>query len=78
MRSTVEASNVIAMRLQIISKGNTQGQRESELMLSEKVKAFAQAQTDMMAGVSSSIIRNNIRAVIRANEERLKGLNLAA
>ena len=51
---TLEASNVIAMRLRMIAKGDAQGQHESELMLSEKIKAFAQARHDMMTGVSIS------------------------
>jgi inosine-uridine nucleoside N-ribohydrolase len=74
---TLEASNVIAMRFQMIAKGDSQGQREAELMVSEKLKAFAQAQTDMMSGVSNLVIRDNLRTIIRANEIRLNALRLA-
>jgi hypothetical protein len=71
---TVEASNVIAMRLQMIAKGDAAGQRESELMILEKMEAFAQAGLDVAAGTSSSVIQNNFRALIRANEARLRAV----
>ena len=73
---TIEAANVIAIRVQMIAKGDAQGQRESELMVSEKFEAFAQAGADIMAGVSNSVVRNNFRAIIRANEVRLNALRV--
>jgi hypothetical protein len=74
---TIEASNVIAMRFQIIAKGDAQARRESELMVSEKLGAFSQAGADVLAGLSNSVIRKNLRAIIRANEIRLHALRLA-
>ena len=74
---TIEASNVISMRLQMFCKGDAQALRESELMLSEKVEAFARAGSDIMAGASNSMIRDNFRTAIRANEARLIALRVA-
>jgi hypothetical protein len=74
----IEAGNVISLRLQMLSRGDLAAVREAELMLSEKIVAFTQAGTDMMSGISSEVIRNNLRASIRANEARLRGLRLAA
>jgi hypothetical protein len=75
---TLEATNVVAMRVQMIAKGDLAGQREAELMVSEKIEAFAQAGTDILAGVSNAVVLNNFRAVIQANELRLSALRLAA
>jgi len=69
--TTLEASNVIAMRLRMIAKGDAAGRRESELMISEKLDAFAKAGRDMAAGVSNAAIRQNFRTLIQANEARL-------
>ena len=71
---TLEDTNVIAMRVQIISKGDERGQREAELMVSEKVAAFSQAGADMMTGASNAAIRNNMRLIVQANEGRLNAL----
>ena len=70
----LEASNVIAMRLQMFCKGDAQALRESELMLSEKIDAFTQAGFDMAAGASTTLICKNFRAAIQANEARLRTL----
>jgi hypothetical protein len=43
MESTIEASGVIALRMQIISHGGPAAQTEAELMVTEKMRAFAQA-----------------------------------
>jgi 2-iminoacetate synthase ThiH len=74
----IEAGNVISLRLQMLSRGDLAAAREAELMVSEKLTAFAQAGTDVMSGISTDVIRNNVRAVIRANEMRLLGLRCAA
>jgi hypothetical protein len=71
---TLEASNVISMRLQMFCKGDAQALRESELMVSEKMNAFTRAGFDIMAGASNAMIRNNFRAAIQANEARLSRL----
>jgi hypothetical protein len=75
---TMEAANVIGMRLQVIAKNDVTGRLEAELMLSEKVEAFAQAGADLIAGASNSTVRNNLRTIIQANEVRLKALRSAA
>jgi hypothetical protein len=71
---TLEATNVIMMRLQMISKGNEKGQREAELMVTEKVEAFAKARSDFLDGVSNAVIRANLRSIVQANELRLSAL----
>jgi hypothetical protein len=75
---TFEASNVIAMRLQMFCKGDVQALRESELMVSEKMAAFTQAGLEILAGASNAVIRKNFRVAIQANEARLNALGLAA
>ena len=73
---TLEATNVISMRLQMFCKGDAQALRESELMLSEKLETFAHAGLDAMSGASNKVIRDNFRAAIQANEVRLRALRL--
>jgi 2-iminoacetate synthase ThiH len=75
---TLEAANVISMRLQMFCEGDVQLLRECELMLSEKFEAFARAGLDAMTGASAKLIRDNIRAAIQANEVRLKALRRAS
>lgn len=75
---TIEAINVIAMRMQMMAKGDAKALRESEVMLSEKLEAFAKAGADIIAGASNTVIRDNFRALIRANEARLNALRLTA
>jgi hypothetical protein len=75
---TIEAANVIAMRHEMIANGDEESLREAELMVWEKMKAFALARSDMLAGVSNAVILENFRAVIRANEVRLRALQVAA
>ena len=75
---SLEASNVIGMRLQMLAKGDAQALHELVLMISEKLEAFVQAGTDVMAGVSASVIRDNYRVVFQANEARLKALRFNA
>jgi hypothetical protein len=69
---SLEASNVIGMRLEMLAKGDNRAFQEAELMVSEKLEALTQASADLIAGVSSSVIRANYRAVIQANEVRLR------
>ena len=73
---TLEAANVIFMRLQMFCLGDARALRETELMLSEKLETFVQAGLDAMSGTSSKVIRDNFRVAIQANEVRLKALGL--
>jgi hypothetical protein len=75
---TIEAGNVISMRLQMLCRGDLAAAREAELMLSEKLAAFTQAGTDVLSGISTDVIRKNLRCVIQANEVRLLDLRRAA
>ena len=70
----IEAGNVIALRLQMMVKGDAAAQLETELMISEKMEAFTQAARDMATGAPSAVIQNNFRTLIRANEARLSAL----
>ncbi len=74
---TIEAGNVIVLRLQTICKGDKQAQREAELMIWEKLEAFGQAGIDAMTGVTNATIRDNLRVAVRANESRLIAMRLA-
>lgn len=47
-------------------------------MMSEKLNAFTQAGFDVASGVSDTIIRDNFRAAIRANQLRLNALQRLA
>jgi hypothetical protein len=49
---TLEATNVIAMRLQMFCKGDAQALRESELMVSEKLDAFTRAGFDILTNAT--------------------------
>jgi hypothetical protein len=69
---TIEAINAIAMRLERIANGDAEPLWESELMVREKLEAFARTGSDMLADVSEAIILDNFRAAIRANEVRLR------
>jgi hypothetical protein len=60
----IEATNAIAMRLQMITKGDAEPLRETELMVREKLETFARTGSNMLA------ILGNFRAAIRANEVR--------
>jgi hypothetical protein len=76
---TIEASNVIAMRLQMIGRGDGGGLQWSEGDGVGKATRFLRRRgADIVAGVSNSIIRKNFRTVTRANEVRLNALRSAA
>jgi hypothetical protein len=60
----IEATNAIAMRLEMIAKGDAEPLRETELMVREKLETFARTGSNMLA------ILGNFRAAIRANEVR--------
>jgi hypothetical protein len=72
----LEASNVIAMRLQMFCKGDVQALRESELILSEKIDAFYASWFCIAAGGSNTMM--NFRTAIQANEARLSALRISA
>jgi hypothetical protein len=74
----IEAGNVISLRSQMLCRGDLAAAREAEMMISEKLTAFTQAGTDVLSGISTDVIRNNLRSAIQANEMRLLGLRRAA
>jgi hypothetical protein len=69
--STIEASGVIALRVQMISQGGPAAQVEAELMVTEKMRAFTQAATDIAHGASPAEVCEGFRSAIRANYNRL-------
>ena len=71
---TIETTNAIAMRLEMIANGETEPLRETELTVREKLEAFG---PDKLADVSNAVILGNFRAAIRANEICLRRLQLS-
>ena len=74
---TIETTNAIAMRLEMIANGETEPLRETESTVREKSEAFARTGPDKLADVSNAVILGNFRAAIRANEICLSRLQLS-
>lgn len=68
---SMEASRVIALRMQIFMLGGVAAMEEAELMFEEKTKAFGKAFADLSGGASQSDVRAEIRAVVQSNIQRL-------
>ena len=71
MMLTCEAGNVIGLRLLKLSAGGADAQRETDLMMSEKVDALFEASASLMAGGSASAIVDRYRQLVAANARRL-------
>jgi hypothetical protein len=69
--STIEASGVIALRLEVILNGGAAAEAEVELMVTEKIKAFTQVASDIAGGSSLVQVYENLQSAIRANYDRL-------
>lgn len=68
---SVEASRVIALRMQVFANGGAEAWHEADLMIHEKTLAFNKALDDLRNGSSQSSVRSDIRAVVQANIRRL-------
>lgn len=69
--STIEATSVITLRMQILLQGGKAAEAEVELMVTEKMMAFTQAASDIAGGASHAEVSANFRSAIRANYHRL-------
>jgi hypothetical protein len=69
--STIEATHVITLRMQILLQGGKAAEAEAELMVSEKLRVFTQAASDIAHGASHTMVSENFRSAIRANYDRL-------
>ncbi len=80
----IEAQQVIALRLSKIAMGGPDVQRETELMMSEKVAAMVESGQMMMAAAFSGDTTGSDRVVrlyrrkVRANRKRLSAGALPA
>jgi hypothetical protein len=69
--STIEATSVITLRMQILLQGGKAAEAEAELMVTEKMRAFAQATWDIARGSSFAQVYEDYVSAIRANYDRL-------
>ena len=67
----IEVQHAVALRLLKLSKGGVHAQRESQLMISEKIMAGMIAGSQMVNGSSPTRIVKSYRAKVRANIRRL-------
>jgi hypothetical protein len=68
---TLEAQQVIAMRMMKLSLGGTKGAKEARRMVSEKVFAAGEAGFRLAKGGSGHSIVRHYRRKVRANRRRL-------
>jgi hypothetical protein len=67
----IESHSVIAMRLAQIAVGRGTP-AETQLMLTEKVLAFAEATAQIAGGASTQAVVTGYRRKVRANAKRLR------
>ena len=67
----VEASEVVRLRCEKLSRGDEAAGQEAVLMVSEKVDAMFEAGASMMAGASPAAIIGRYREHVAANTKRL-------
>ena len=67
----IESNGVIGLRLMKMVGGGQEAQREAELMVSEKVDAFAEAIGSLCGGATSAMVINRYREHVAANALRL-------
>ncbi len=67
----MEAQQVMWLRCLKMAAGGAAGQREANLMVSEKVEAAAKAYMQLLTGASSAKIMRGYRTKVRANRRRL-------
>ena len=67
----LETQRVVGLRLMKLAAGGTAGQAEAQLMVTEKVAAFAEAAATLAAGGSAHKVLRRYRSHVRANERRL-------
>jgi hypothetical protein len=67
----VEASRVVALRMQVFMLGGAAAWDEADLMVREKTQAFSAAFFDLAAGSSRSDVYSDLRAIVKENYDRL-------
>lgn len=68
---TLEAQQVIAMRMMKLSLGGTKGAKEARRMVSEKIFAAGEAGFKFAKGGSGHSVVKHYRRKVRANHRRL-------
>ena len=67
----LETQRVVGLRLMKLAAGGTAGQAEAQLMVTEKVAAFAGAAMTLAVGGSAGKVIHRYRKHVQANERRL-------
>ena len=67
----LETQRVVGLRLMKLAAGGTAAQTEAQLMVSEKVAAFAEAAATLATGGSAHKVLQRYRTHVQANERRL-------
>ncbi|HEX2555994.1 MAG TPA: hypothetical protein VHL98_20035 [Microvirga sp.] len=67
----LETQRVVGLRLMKLAAGGTAAQTEAQLMVTEKVAAFAEAAVTLAAGGSAHGVLRRYRTHVQANERRL-------
>jgi hypothetical protein len=66
-----EAQQVVGLRILKLARGGTVGQREAQLMVTEKGFAYAEAFGTLATGGSAEKVVRGYRKLVRANKRRL-------
>jgi hypothetical protein len=75
MMLSIEANQVIALRLMKLIRGGRSARREAKLMVAEKIDAAFKANARILAGGSSDEIIRMYRRRVGANAKRLSKVN---
>ena len=67
----METQRVVGLRLMKLAAGGTAAQAEAQLMVSEKMAAFAEAAATLATGGSTRTVIRRYRHHVRANKRRL-------
>jgi hypothetical protein len=70
--TSLAAQRVISLRVAKLAKGGPAANRESRLMVAEKIGASAEAMAVLATGGSIQSVVRRYGAIVRANERRLK------
>lgn len=73
MMLAVEANSLIDIRVRKIASGGVNASAETQLMISEKLDALAEASLILMRGGSTAHVIDNYRKLVAANATRLAG-----
>ena len=71
MMLAVEANNLIDIRMRKMASGGVNAAAETQLMISEKLDALAEASLILMRGGSPVHVIDNYRKLVAANATRL-------